>query len=248
MDYTGGYLMEIELIDRYGLEESGFITSRMQAVVVHSPKYASLNQIGYVADLYQDFENAVFSDAGLNEETGKYFYEYIDMKSFAQKYMIEELSKNLDASYTSFFLYVPENDGKLYAGPIWDYDKALGINTTTNEGIELNDPEGLYAAYKKKDSDILYALYQQKDFRKYLNEFHKSELRGAVEYVTEIYIDENTERIVDAALMDDVRWHKLDEGNTLEEKRNCFYSVNNEIKRFLNTRMDYLDAEWDSSK
>ena len=177
----------------------------------------------------------------------KYFYEYIDVKSFVQKYMIEELTKNLDASYTSFFLYVPENAGKLYAGPIWDYDKALGINVTTNEGIELNDPEGLYAAYKKKDSDILYALYQQEDFRKYLNETYTDELREAVNYVTEAYIDENAERIIDAALMEDVRWNKLD-GDTLEEKREWFYFINNEIKSFLNTRMDYLDAEWDRSK
>lgn len=243
-DYTGGYLMEIELIDRYGLEESGFITSRMQAVVVHSPKYASLNQIGYVADLYQDFENAVFSDDGLNQETGKYFYEYIDMESFTQKYMIEELSKNLDASYTSFFLYVPENDGRLYAGPIWDYDKALGINTITNEGIELSNPQGLYAAYEKKDSDILYALYQQNDFREYLNKFHKEQLKNTVEYMTSIYIDENARRIVDAALMEDVRWHKFDKGNTLQEKKGYFFSLNEELKIFLNERMNYLYEEW----
>ena len=60
-DLTGGYLMEIETSDRYGLEASGFLTSRMQAVVFESPKYASHAQVAYVSGLYQDFEDAVFS-------------------------------------------------------------------------------------------------------------------------------------------------------------------------------------------
>lgn len=102
-DLTGGYLMEIETSDRYGLEASGFLTSRMQAVVFESPKYASHAQVAYVSGLYQDFEDAVFSPDGFSPYTGAHYSDYIDVDSFARKYLVEELVKNLDASYTSQF-------------------------------------------------------------------------------------------------------------------------------------------------
>lgn len=245
-DYTGGYLMELELTERYGLEASGFITSRMQAVVVKSPEYASLNQVGYVADIYQDFEDAVFTEGGQNPNTGKYFYEYIDMESFAGKYMIEELAKNLDASYSSFFIYKPEYDEKLYAGPVWDYDKALGINSETEEGVSLNDPETLYAAVQKKDGDILWALYEQPYFRQYISGSPKEQLKVVTEYLVDYYIDENAEWIEASALMNDARWNYVDEGDTGVTRAAYFYENVNEVKDFLDARMMYLDEEWNN--
>lgn len=240
----GGYLLEIELSDRYGVESSGFISSRMQAVVVHSPKYATLNQIGFIADIYQDFEDALFSKDGYNHQTQKYFYEYIDMESFAKKYMIEELTKNLDASYSSFFMYKPEYDSKLYAGPVWDYDKAVGVNMTTNEGIDLRVSEGLYAAIMKKDCDVLYGLYQQPEFRMCVESLCDTIFTDAVDELTDVYIDENMEKIEKSAIMDAYRWGKLEDGNTIEDKIKCFREENSEIKNFLKDRICYLKKEW----
>ena len=240
----GGYLLEIELSDRYGVESSGFISSRMQAVVVHSPKYATLNQIGFIADIYQDFEDALFSKDGYNHQTQKYFYEYIDMESFAKKYMIEELTKNLDASYSSFFMYKPEYDSKLYAGPVWDYDKAVGVNMTTNEGIDLRVSEGLYAAIMKKDCDVLYGLYQQPEFRMCVESLCDTIFTDAVDELTDVYIDENMEKIEKSAIMDAYRWGELEDGNTIEDKIKCFREENSEIKNFLKDRICYLKKEW----
>lgn len=167
-DISGGYLLELETSDRYGLEASGFLTSRMQPVVFASPKYASYNQVSYIAGLYQDFEDAVFSADGSNPYTGKMYYEYIDVDSFARKYLLEELVKNLDASFTSQYIYKYDDSisSKFYAGPCWDYDKSIAASGITEDGINLNDPKGLYAAVQEKESDIWYALYQHKDFRK----------------------------------------------------------------------------------
>ena len=167
-DISGGYLLELETSDRYGLEASGFLTSRMQPVVFASPKYASYNQVSYIAGLYQDFEDAVFSADGSSPYTGKMYYEYIDVDSFARKYLLEELVKNLDASFTSQYIYKYDDSisSKFYAGPCWDYDKSIAASGITEDGINLNDPKGLYAAVQEKESDIWYALYQHKDFRK----------------------------------------------------------------------------------
>lgn len=243
-DYTGGYLLEIELSDRYGLEPSGFITSRMQAVVVNSPKYATLNQIGYIADIYQDFEDAVFSETGYNKKTGKYFYEYIDIDSFAIKYMVEELVKNLDASYTSCFLYKPEYDTKIYAGPVWDYDMAINVGATTNEGIDLEEPEGLYVAYSKKDSDLWYALYKQQYFKKHIDTLCNNRFEETTRKFIETKIDANTKLIMNSGVMNSIRWDKI-EGENPEEIKEIFIEVNNELKDFLYKRLQWLIKEWE---
>ena len=51
--------------------------------------------------------------------------ELIDVKSFAQMYLIAEIFKCPDVDYSSFYMY-KEAGGKLVAGPVWDYDMAFG--------------------------------------------------------------------------------------------------------------------------
>lgn len=242
-DFSGGYLMEIDWSDRYGGEESGFISSRMQPVVVRSPKYATLNQIGYIADIYQDFEDAAFSVNGYNEKTEKFFYEYIDMESFTVKYMLEELVKNQDASYTSFFLYKPEYDTKMYAGPVWDYDGAIKFERISDEGIDLGNPEGLYAAVEKRDGDIWYALYKQPYFRESIDSICDDWFEATVKEFVNVQIDVNTERIMESGIMNSIRWDRFD-ADTPEEMRILFAEENEGLREFLQERMVWLSNEW----
>ena len=243
-DYTGGYLMEIDMLDRYGLEASGFITTRMQGVVVHNPKYASLNQIGYIASMYQDFEDALFSETGYNENTGKYFYEYIDIDSFVKKYMLEEVIKNLDASATSCFLYKPEYDTKMHAGPAWDYDGSIDIDRVSGNGVYLKDPEGFYVASKERDSDIWWALYQQDYFKEYVDKTFESGFKDTVSDFVEEFIDENAKHILDSAMMNAVRWSRTEEGG-YEATVEAFYDRNASLKNFLQVRLEWLDEAWE---
>lgn len=51
--------------------------------------------------------------------------ELIDVKSFAQAYIIFDLFKNPDTQYSSVYFY-KDVDGKLVAAPLWDFDMAIG--------------------------------------------------------------------------------------------------------------------------
>lgn len=245
-DLTGGYLLEIEMSDRYGLEASGFITSRMQPVVFTSPKYASFDQVSYIANLYQDLEDAMFSEDGYSPYSGKYFGDYIDIDSFARKYLLEEVIKNLDAAFTSQFFYKPNDSTstKFFAGPAWDYDKAIAGSGITQEGIDLFDPNGFYACVKTKDSDIWYALYQQEEFRNTAIQIYFDEFRDIVEEEATTKIDERADRILKAALMDEFRWNTFNEDTTVEEKTNTFYEKVAELTNFLHERNNFLSGEW----
>ena len=148
-DITGGYLCEFELDERFNSTKSGFVSSRRQQVNVSSPEYASKEQVKYIKNYFQEMEDAVYSSNGKNS-LGKHFTEYMDITSAAQMYIIEELTMDIDAVATSFFMYKDTN-GKIKFGPAWDYDWSMG--NYANRG--LLDVNYMYVQkkhiYKNKD-------------------------------------------------------------------------------------------------
>lgn len=245
-DISGGYLLELETSDRYGLEASGFLTSRMQPVVFASPKYASYDQVSYVAALYQDFEDAMFSEDGYSPYTGKAYSEYIDMDSFARKYLVEELVKNLDASFTSQYIYKYDDDvsTKFYAGPCWDYDKSIAASGITEDGIDLHDPNGLYAAVQEKDSDIWYALYQHEDFRKTTATIFFEELEPLLRQGAADLIYGFSSQVDKSNDCNMIRWNTFPQAEGLGEKQSLNDAKVEELVDFIDRRLDFLEKEW----
>ena len=135
----GSYLLEIELSGRLPDEKSGFISNKGQAVVVKAPEYASKNQIDFIADLFDKAERLIYDNESGTETTLDELNEIIDVDSFIKVYFIQELSKNLDACQTSYYIYYDKAiDGRLHAGPVWDYDQAFGQNNQTRQITPLN--------------------------------------------------------------------------------------------------------------
>ncbi|MDO4284737.1 MAG: CotH kinase family protein [Eubacteriales bacterium] len=241
-DNTGGYLLELEMSDRYGLETSGFITSRGQPVVLTSPQYASPGQVSYIAERYQDLEDALFSPDGCSPYTGAHYTEYLDMDSFARKYLIEEVCKNLDAAFTSQYLYkAPDSVSTLfYAGPVWDYDKAIAASGITQEGIDLHDPEGLYAAVQTKPSDLWYALWQHPDFREAVAVIYFEQMEEIIRRETEQTIPAQAEALADSVVMNSCRWNVFTQESERDAILKAYQSSVDEIILFLQERADYL--------
>lgn len=136
---NGGYLLEFELGERYNDEVSGFVSNYGQPVILKSPEYASKEQVNYIRSYYQEFEDAVLSKDGYNAQ-GKHYSEYVDIDSFAKMYVFQEYVKNLDAGLTSCYFYKDVN-AKMVAGPVWDFDCALGRYKERN-GVQMADPDG----------------------------------------------------------------------------------------------------------
>lgn len=63
----------------------------------------------------------------------------IDIDSLVDTYLVEEIMKNIDCGWSSFFLY--RRDDKLYFGPGWDFDLAAGNDYRLDNG----GYQGLYA-------------------------------------------------------------------------------------------------------
>lgn len=47
--------------------------------------------------------------------------DLVDIQSFVDTYIVQELMDNPDVGYSSFYIY-KDKDGKLFTGPVWGFD------------------------------------------------------------------------------------------------------------------------------
>ena len=226
-DISGGYLIESDYEERLIDEASHFTTTQKEHFVVKSPEYASVMQITYIALFVQEFEDGIVAEDGINGR-GLHYSQYIDMESFAKRYVLDEISKNLDSGFSSYFCYKPKSENKLYAGPIWDYDTSLGNHGGWGLVEELSDPNGFYVN-KYNWAEYLYAqpdFYEQVlyEYGKYFEPYIRKADR---------IIDDYTKEIEAAAYMNGMMWSEMDWREEVEK-----------MEQFLEQRRLFLNSEW----
>ena len=105
---------------------------------IKEPEPITQAQIAYIEQYLKDCISAV---QGSDYERVK---ELIDVKSFAQAYIVFELFKNPDTNYSSVYMY-KDVDGKLICGPVWDFDMSVGNVSHKGNGA-FKDPALLWTA------------------------------------------------------------------------------------------------------
>jgi hypothetical protein len=127
---TGGYLFKIDLRDD---DEIGWRTEHgvpppdtEEQIVLVAPDADDIApaQLNYIKGYVQEMENALHADreSGWSQRT---YLDYIDRPAWVDHHMLNALVNNPDALYRSAYFTKPRN-GKLQAGPVWDFDRALG--------------------------------------------------------------------------------------------------------------------------
>lgn len=237
-DLTGGYLLERDVAEKYREEISGFYTDTFKDLyTVKAPSYASEAQVDYISALVNGMERAVAAEDGVDPESGKYYADYIDLRSFAQKYIIEELCKNNGAGATSSFFYKPDDSvsNKLFAGPVWDYDKAYA----NLDGINESAADLCYLMQRSTDPTTLFwRLNAHPDFRREVSACYREFFSSYMETIQEEKIDEYVSEIDAAKDMDLIRW-KVIYGDQVDYAREV-----QRIRDFLSARKPFLDAVW----
>ena len=240
-DISGGYLFERELLSRFKTEISGFMTDQGDCYTLQSPLYASREQVDYIADLMQEFQDACEEADGVHPVTGKHYSEYIDVDSFIQKYLVEEITKNYDGGVTSSFFYKPQDSvsTRIFAGPVWDYDVALG---NCNLDRIASNPLGVT---KLNDhvygTDIFVRLYEKEDFYERMVKMYEEKALPYLNALLEDGIDRLAAGSRDSAHMDSIRWAEL------ENRYQYYKDYDNDIrylKYFIKERMDFLNGVW----
>ena len=240
-DITGGYLLDLCGADRiYVKSPSGFASDAGDYIRIRSPKYASPAEVNYIATFYNSMEAAITSDDGYNPETNKHYSEYIDTESFALVYLINELLLNQDGGLSSSFLYKDSDsiDSRLYAGPIWDFDRSIG--NTIHSDLELIMPNELFVNVKhgkttwSHSHGIFFYLCKHEDFQEMVKKLYYQKISPSCHK----YIESGTiDSLVDCLSEDADRDSRL-----YGTRRNMdYHSVTGKTLDFLQKRLAFLD-------
>ena len=102
---------------------------------VPSPEKISKEQKIYIQSYINSFEEALLSNDFSDPKTG--YQQFIDVDSFVDFFLLNELSHNPDAYRLSTYMHKKRN-GKLKMGPIWDFNIAFG-NVNYCKGEDVNN-------------------------------------------------------------------------------------------------------------
>jgi hypothetical protein len=228
-----GYLLEIDQEDRMEPGDVFFRTSKMlvnikePAVVQYDSKY------NYVTKYLADAENALFGVDFKDPVNG--YAKYLDVSSFIDWYLVNEITKNNDAVFYSSCYMNLTPKGKLKMGPVWDFDIAFG-NTAENGN---DSPEGFWV----RQGIWMSRLFEDPAFVKQVAQrfsHFKSNEAALIDY-----IGSNAAGLKWSALENNHKWETLVPGIWPNENINVAY--NDEViklKTWFQARMAWLDSEF----
>jgi hypothetical protein len=129
-DVTGGYIFKVDYYNESDSWTSSYpprgYPDKKVHFVYHYPKPEDItaDQKWYIRDFIKKVEDALYT-ANTSERREK-LYSVLDINSFIDYFIVGELSRNVDAYKKSAFFYKQKDSqgGKLFAGPVWDFDWA----------------------------------------------------------------------------------------------------------------------------
>jgi len=131
-DVTGGYILRV---DKEGWNpgiDSSYPPSEFSDVILryqyYYPKAEGMapEQQTYIQKFLRDFEDLMFDGDYSDPVSG--YTQYLNVDSFVDYLILNELSRNVDGYRLSSYLTKQKdsNGGKLIAGPAWDYNFSFG--------------------------------------------------------------------------------------------------------------------------
>ena len=260
-DVTGGYIIKIDKWDGENLD--GWYSSLIENdndkkegfYQYHYPKPDDIvpEQQEYIINYIDNFEQAMNSENYTNTTSG--YPSIIHWDSFVDFLIMQEITKNIDGYRLSSYLYKDKdsNDGRLVAGPIWDFNLGFG-NANYDEGWDtqgwmIDLTEHIWAEYDWYVPFWWCLIWSDERFQSSVSERWR-ELRKST--LSDIYvntvIDSLRDHIGVAANRNFDRWPILGEyvwpnyfiGETYEEEVEY-------LRDWIMTRMEWMDNELLSS-
>ncbi len=131
-ELTGGYIFRIDKGEHEDWTSQQHIFDRPGRFVEYQyyypdPEDLQPEQRTYIQDYMDAFEEAAVAEDYVNND-GKHYTEYINLRSFVDNFILNELSKNVDAYRLSSYFHKEKDSkgGRLHAGPVWDFNLSFG--------------------------------------------------------------------------------------------------------------------------
>nr|MDT0660397.1 CotH kinase family protein [Micromonospora sp. DSM 115978] len=123
---TGGYIFKFEWLaaEEPILPCAGAAATCWNYLELVDPSPPNAQQTAWITQHLQQFHDNLHSPGYADPTTG--YRSYIDVGSFIDQIIINELSREMDSYIRSAYFY-KDRDTKIFAGPLWDYDLTFGV-------------------------------------------------------------------------------------------------------------------------
>ena len=122
---TGGYIIKIDKLTGSSLTTWTSPYQYKLQYLYHDPEdiEMTIEQLLFIKNYVTDFEDAVYGVGFTDPVFG--YRGYIDVNSFIDFFLMQELGRTVDGYRSSSFMYKDKGE-KLCAGPMWDFNLSYG--------------------------------------------------------------------------------------------------------------------------
>lgn len=256
-DLTGGYIIKLDKVD--GSSGPGFVSefpprSAVNKKITFQYEYPKWDEIvpqqkTYIANFISQFERALAGSSFADPDQG--YAKYIDVNSFVDFLIMNELTKNVDGYRLSSFFYKQKDSqgGKLFAGPIWDFNLGFGNANYCTSG----EPSGfVYSEFNRlcpNDTWLIpfwwEQLFRDANFAKKVSErwvslrngkFSTASIHAYIDSVAAVLNQESQQRNFQTwPVMNSYVWPNFYVGPSFEAEVNW-------LKGWIGQRTTWLDA------
>lgn len=226
---AGDFLGKIDLERRWSSLKNPIKTGLGRTIEIGDPDSVDDRAETEIIAAINRMEQTILSDSDLSKA------ENFDLDSWVRRYLIDEISANIDGDMVSSYFYCL--DGVFYAGPVWDYDMAFG-----NAPRNVN-PAAFVAknAHKIGDDISFYydALYSNESFYQRMVECYQSEFLPLLDQWIRSGISDLASQIQTAARMNNLRCY-----GTAENQSEDAVCTAEDLISYLEERVAFLNSAW----
>ena len=249
---NGGILLELD--NNYGLDETyHFYTTTSNTLFVLKDAKLGVSEpldptVQTAYDDTQAYLNTFESLLYAPKPDWAKISSMIDVDSFVRYYFVYELTENPEIVASSVYFYKDGANDVLHAGPVWDFDSALGNYVVEPLG---GDPKSEYVKnasfLRNKGNDWFGQLFRNPDFVKRANELYTSEVRPAVDRLTS-QLDGYAADVAQSAALNFQRWPILGKPSVLGTNshviRSTWTGEVEYLRGWLAQRAGFLDSAY----
>ena len=229
---SGDFLCKFDLDSRWITLRNPHRTNAGRTVELTYPESLLPADIDSMMSQINQMEQVILSGANLDAE------EIIDLDSWVRRYLIDEITGNIDSDLASSYFYFL--DGVCYAGPIWDYDMSLGNDTRNQE------PNSFIAKNPKKSeiyaSPYYSALYNNESFYNRMTNVYRREFLPVLQQMLDGGIQALALRISKSAQMNSIRWRSM--FDILQSQTPETVRSTSDLIEYLDSRVAFLSHAW----
>lgn len=242
--YFGTYLLG-ESIDytnnRTGVESNGFIVkidasngrtyfktdNLEQPVTIVSPTVFSGDEdYQFISNYVRSAESALFGSNFTDATEG--WQRYLDMDSFVDWYLINEIAKNLDGDFGAECYMNMKRDGKLRMGPLWKMERSFGYGDSSTSDFVIKNVKW----YNRLFQDPAFVAKVKERFTYFYN--HKNDILKE--------IDADVIYLRNAIPENNNKWEVFS-GSSADDVRKKYQKEVTTMKSWIEKRMDWLNDE-----